>query len=105
MPRLFGFRVVPTTDIKVAIAALPGLDRETRRVAKTVATLVRPLLLHDTGAGARSVKVEKRTFAGSHEYRVSWDKDHSYMTYHRKNRDALRMAAQLVQRSSRTAPD
>jgi HK97 gp10 family phage protein len=106
MAGLFGYR--PSTNIKKALTQVPEVRRQVRRAAAEVRDEARRNArasgVWDTGAGAKSIKVESLLIGGANEYHVSWDREHFYMGFHELGainvtaRPFLRPAADLIQR-------
>lgn len=99
-------------NLAAAISQNKEVAKQVRRAAAAIRDEARRRAPKDTGAGARSIKVQRSFDRSSRgvSYHVSWDKQHYYMgfqelgTVNRPARPFLRPAADAIQRGGGTAP-
>jgi HK97 gp10 family phage protein len=101
----------PDRVVIEAMARTPSVMRETRRTANQVRAIARRNAPKRTGAGARSITVDREFRSGSRTgaFLVSWDRRHFYMVFNEdgsrtnRARHFLRRAAEEVNNRSGSA--
>lgn len=71
-------------EVIAALSQVPEVARQVRRTAAEVRDEARRRAPKDSGAGAKSIRVERHYDRSTRKvtYRVAWDREHFYMAFH-----------------------